>query len=323
MDSITQAVLGASIGEVLLGKKIGNKAPALGAMIATIPDLDILLTPLYDPLEKISLHRGLSHSILFCFIGAFLFSWILGNIKWTGLQSYKDRWMLTFLALFTHVMLDTFTAYGTQLFLPITDWRVGFDSISIIDPVYTVPLLGGLFLSLFLSSKSVVRKSLPNKIGLILSSVYLLFTLVNKQHVNQEFKSQLADQNIQNSDLLTVPVKIGYIHWYGVAKNSTSLHIGQYSVLGKNSIQFQSFPINDHLLEKMDDKLVDRMKWFAKGFYTVAESNGKIRIYNMQCDMQGVRQYGDYSAPTAFYFEITPGQDGVSYDLNSGMHPSE
>jgi hypothetical protein len=39
----------------------------------------------------------------------------------------------------------------------------------------------------------------------------------------------------------------------------------------------------------------------------------------MQCDMQGVRQFGDYRAPTAFYYEITP-HEGGTYDLNSGMH---
>ena len=74
--------------------------------------------------------------------------------------------------------------------------------------------------------------------------------------------------------------------------------------LEKNKIEFLSFSINEHLLESLDEKLVDRMKWFAQGFYTVAEKEGKIRVYNMQCDMQGVRYFGDYAAPTAFYYEF-------------------
>ena len=72
----------------------------------------------------------------------------------------------------------------------------------------------------------------------------------------------------------------------------------------------------------MDEKLIERMKWFAQGFYTVVEKDGKIRIYNIQCDMQGVREFGDYKAPPAFYFEIT--QDNVGgYELSSGMHHSD
>jgi hypothetical protein len=89
--------------------------------------------------------------------------------------------------------------------------------------------------------------------------------------------------------------------------------------LEKNKIEFHSFPINDQLLSGLDEKLIDRMKWFAQGFYTVAEKDGKIRIYNMQCDMQGVREFGGYKAPTAFYYEITPKENG-EYDLTSGMH---
>jgi inner membrane protein len=58
MDSLTQATLGAAIGEALLGKKIGNKGTILGAIIATIPDFDVALKPFYSNLQSISIHRG-------------------------------------------------------------------------------------------------------------------------------------------------------------------------------------------------------------------------------------------------------------------------
>ena len=88
MDSITQAVLGAAIGETLLGKKIGNKGAVIGAIIATIPDLDVVLLPLYSAVERISIHRGFSHSILFSFIVAFLIAFVLSKIKWTKLKTF-------------------------------------------------------------------------------------------------------------------------------------------------------------------------------------------------------------------------------------------
>ena len=322
MDSLTQATLGAAIGEAVLGKRIGYKAAVLGAVIATVPDLDVLIMPLFDEFQKISLHRGYSHSILFCLLGAFGFAYILNKIKWTKEISFRKLWVFSFLALFTHVLLDAFTSYGTQLFLPFTDWRVSFDSISIIDPVYTLPLLIGVLASIFFYKKNHKKRSLPNSLGLIISSLYLLFTLANKQQVQNEFYDQLEAQNISSFRLLTVPVAIGNTVWYGVAKDGEQLHIGKYSELEKNKIDFHSFPINDHLLDGLNKKLVHKMKWFAQGFYTVAEKDGKIRIYNMQCDMQGVRYFGDYAAPTAFYYEITPNQNGT-YKLNSGMHQAE
>ncbi|WGU68133.1 metal-dependent hydrolase [Capnocytophaga canimorsus] len=68
MDSLTQIVLGASIGEAMLGKKLGNKAPLYGAIAGTIPDLDVFVGKLYDPITAITIHRGFSHSILFFLI---------------------------------------------------------------------------------------------------------------------------------------------------------------------------------------------------------------------------------------------------------------
>jgi inner membrane protein len=279
----------------------------------------VLLMPFFNDFQNISIHRGYSHSILFSLIGAFLFAYILSKIKWTKEIRFRKLWRFSFLALFTHILLDAFTSYGTQLFLPITDWRVSFDSISIIDPVYTIPLLVGVLLSVFYFKKNDQKRGLPNNIGLVVSSLYLLFTLANKQNIEQVFQTQLEEQNISSFRLLTVPVAIGNTTWYGVAKDKTHLHIGKYSHLEKNKIEFHSFPINDQLLSGLDEKLIDRMKWFAQGFYTVAEKDGKIRIYNMQCDMQGVREFGGYKAPTAFYYEITPKENG-EYDLTSGMH---
>lgn len=321
MDSLTQATLGAVIGEVLLGKKIGNKGAILGAIIATIPDLDVALLPFYSNIEKISVHRGFSHSILFSFIGAFLIALILSKIKWTRQVSYIRLWVFSWLALFTHILLDAFTTYGTQLLLPFSNHRISFDTINIVDPFYTIPLLIGLILSVttFKNKKTRIK---PTIIGLGISTLYLLIAFGIKHHVNNEFSSKLKIQGIIYNELLTVPVGIGSVNWYAVAKTDSSLFIGKNNILNKNDIIFTEFPINNHLLNSVNNELTSTLKWFSKGFYTVAESDGKIRLYNMQCDMQGIRTYGNYKAPTAFYFEITPFVNG-EYKLTTGMHKKE
>ena len=73
MDSLTQIVLGASVAEASLGKKIGNKAIALGALAGTIPDLDIISRFFVDDLTASVMHRGFSHSLLFPFVAARLY----------------------------------------------------------------------------------------------------------------------------------------------------------------------------------------------------------------------------------------------------------
>jgi len=77
MDSLTQIVLGAAVGEVVLGKKVGNKAMLWGAIAGTIPDLDVYQSLFFDSLRANELHRGFSHSILFSIIFAPILAWLL------------------------------------------------------------------------------------------------------------------------------------------------------------------------------------------------------------------------------------------------------
>lgn len=304
MDSITQAVLGASIGEAILGKKIGNKAAILGAIVATIPDLDVILHLFYNKLEMLSIHRGFSHSIVFSILGAILIAFVLSKIKW--LQKIKFQLLLVFawLCLITHMLLDTFTAYGTQLFLPFSNKRIGLDSINIVDPLYTIPLIIGLVFSLCIY-KSRANRATFSKLGLIGSSLYLVFTLVNKQMVEKNVTTRLSNENIKYSSLLTMPVGMANLNWYAVAKGKDRIYMFKYSTYSKENYPIESFPINDVYLNEIDKKVADKMRWFAKGFYTVEKENETIRVYNLQVDMRGIVKQQNKKAPTVGYFELS------------------
>ena len=81
MDSLTQIVLGAAVGEAVLGKKVGNKAMLYGAIAGTIPDLDILSGYFTDTLTAIEWHRGFSHSIFFSVLFAPVFGWLFNKLE--------------------------------------------------------------------------------------------------------------------------------------------------------------------------------------------------------------------------------------------------
>jgi len=68
MDSITQLVLGSAVAYSIAGKQLGRKALLIGAVLATLPDLDTLpLSFFNDDFLMLKHHRGLTHSLLFCF----------------------------------------------------------------------------------------------------------------------------------------------------------------------------------------------------------------------------------------------------------------
>ena len=78
MDSVTQAVLGGVVGELVLGRKIGGKGMIWGLVFGTLPDLDILFYPWLDQVEELRWHRGISHSILVMVVAAFVFCEAIG-----------------------------------------------------------------------------------------------------------------------------------------------------------------------------------------------------------------------------------------------------
>ena len=119
MDLVTQTVLGAAVGESVLGKKAGNKAIMWGAAGGLIPDLDVLITPLFSEVDGLFVHRGFSHSLIFAFLLAPLLGWLIHRIHQKKMNIARREWtILIFWAAFTHPILDYFTTYGTGAFVP-------------------------------------------------------------------------------------------------------------------------------------------------------------------------------------------------------------
>ena len=73
MDSFTQIVLGIAVAEVCAGKELKNRTFLYGAILGTIPDLDVLIGLLLNPVDGVMIHRRISHSLfLFLFLSPLL-----------------------------------------------------------------------------------------------------------------------------------------------------------------------------------------------------------------------------------------------------------
>ena len=61
MDSVTQLVLGAAVGEAVMGRRVGNRAVLWGAIAGTLPDLDVFVDK-GDVVRNMVLHRAETHA---------------------------------------------------------------------------------------------------------------------------------------------------------------------------------------------------------------------------------------------------------------------
>lgn len=270
MDSLTQIVLGAAVGEAVLGKKVGNKAMLWGAVAGTIPDLDVLTRFFADTVTAIEWHRGFSHSIFFSIVFAPVFGWLVWKLNRKSEATYKDWSILFFLGLFTHPVLDAFTTWGTQLFWPFKT-RLAFQNIFVIDPLYTIPFLGFLILAMFQKKTSPKRRKY-SRLGLIVSSSYLLLTLILKGISYQKFTNGLEKQGISYIDIDTRPTPFNTILWTANIDAGDAYLIGNYSFFDSKEIEFTSYPKNHDLLGELetDDKVV-RLINIAEGWFTITE----------------------------------------------------
>ena len=288
MDSVSQFVLGAAVGEAVLGKRIGNKAIMWGGIAGTIPDLDVLASPFMSEVDSLAFHRGFSHSISFAILGA----WIFGILLYQLYANEKDpdkrvdkrgwQWML-FLAFFTHSLLDCFTMYGTQLFSPFTNFRVAFSSISVADPAYTVPFLLSLLILAFFKRTSKWRRYL-NYAGIGWSCLYLLFTVFNKMHVKSVFEEQLQEQNIAYNEFILGPTILNNVLWSATVETDSVYYQGQYSLFDSSDIEFREIKKNHQLVETDSyDRTINILKWFTAGYYNlIIRKDGDLQFNDLR-----------------------------------------
>lgn len=206
MDSITQAVLGASVATAVAPKGHRKRAMLTGALLGTLPDLDVFIT--YETaVDGFTYHRGWSHSLLILPFVAMLLTPLLKRF-FDGVSIFK-LFLMTLLPLVTHPILDALTAYGTQLFYPIPVTPTYLSSIFIIDPLYTIWLLLGV-LVYYLNAKF----KWVNHAGLLVSTAYLALGLGLQQVALNQLA--IAYPDTQKHDWFVTPVGATPFCWHGV-----------------------------------------------------------------------------------------------------------
>lgn len=301
MDSLSQIVLGAAVGNQVLGKKIGNKAILYGAIIGTMPDLDVLYGKFLDPLTATEIHRGFSHSTLFFLFLSPILGWILQKLEYKKGVNFKEATLFSFLILQTHSLLDLFTTWGTQLFWPL-ETRFSLQSIFVIDPLYTLPFLFFLILSMK-KKKDDPKRLFWNKTGLIVSTSYLFFTLLVQSIVLQKFEKQLEQNDISYKEIVVKPSPFNIILWTTNIKVENGYYIGDYSFFDTQPIQFQFIPTQKELINTIEEAaVIQQLKRISEGWYCITQKENQLFFNDLRF---GVMNAEPNDLQFSFSYQIT------------------
>ena len=305
MDSLSQAVLGASVGGAVLSRPLGRWALLGGALLGTLPDLDVLID-YGDAVANFTEHRGFSHSLLVLLPVSLVLALCLS--RWQTQIPLRRWWLFTGLCLITHPLLDAFTTYGTQLFWPLGD-PVAISSIFIIDPLYTLPLLVAVMVAL---ARPPAMTALAT--GLTLSSLYLCWSLVAQQWMTQRVMPTLAQRGLSEAPRLVQPMPFSTLLWrVTVLGEQQRLEIVTGVLDNGDALTVETFPRSPQdYAEAMQVPAGRKLAWFTRGFMDVEAGPDQLLATDIRLGVPGLHP---------FQFVLAEQEDGAWKALPSHKLP--
>lgn len=300
MDSITHIALGGLVGEIVLGKQLGKRCLILGALAQSLPDVDFVASLWLDTTDNLMAHRGFTHSFLFVAMIAPLLAWLAR--RWY--KSYDitlQRWMFFFgVQCLIHLLIDSLNAYGIGWFEPFSHERISFHVLFVADPFYSV-WLGVAFLILLALPMRNSQRQQWAWAGLVLSSIYISYALINKAIVDQKIHSLWDSQGISSSRYFSTPTPFNSWLWFVVEEDDKGFRTGYRSVFDKgNDMTLNHFLKNDSLFRKaMNYPGIDKLLRFSKGYYTVEQRSDTL-VFN---DLRFGQQVGWHDPTAGFVFQ--------------------
>lgn len=230
MDSITQGALGAACSQMLFGKRNKHIPWIGGALSGMAADLDIFIRVGGNPLSIEQWHRSFTHSLIFIPIGGLLVALCLMIFP-----LFRTQWKLTLAVCLvgygTHAILDAFTTYGTMLFWPWTTQRISWDIISIVDPVFTLPLIIGTVGSV------VYRKQKLLMACFGFSMCFIAFNAILHQRALNYIHYMAQQEHLDLHSIRVIPKLARSTDWRAIAKTPQCIYLADIStpLLGSTS----------------------------------------------------------------------------------------
>ncbi|MBM7097740.1 metal-dependent hydrolase [Bacillus sp. H-16] len=241
MDTGTHVVMGIALGGLATLDPVVSQNPAMmqavmiGAVVGSqAPDFDTVLK-LKNNASYIRHHRGVTHSVPFWFIWPTLITIVLA-LMIPGV-SLIHLWLWTFLAVFIHVFVDIFNAYGTKALSPFKPKWMALGIINIFDPfIFSAHIVAILFWRYGFD---------PGWTFLIMFGVIALY-YVWRVSEQRKVRKELEVLHPDATHIFTSPT-FRWSQWHIVVRTEKKLYVAQMKNGTVNYFETYPFePIPDH-----------------------------------------------------------------------------
>ncbi len=287
MDPLSQGLVGVTAAQTVSTKKEIAAASMLGFFSGMAADLDIFIHSDVDPLLFLEYHRQFTHSIIFMPIGglicAIVFYLLFKVFSRNSNLSFSRIYLFSFAGYATHGFLDACTSYGTQLFWPFSTERFAWNNISIIDPLFTIPLLIIINIALF------KRSQFFSYLAAIFAISYLSLGLAQEYRAKQVAQTLAESRGHTAIDLSVKPSFMNLIVWKSIYEYQGRYYVDAIRVFDDSGFYLgdsiekldvtRDFPwLNSSAQQAID---IERFAWFSSDYLAVDVTNPN-RIIDMR-----------------------------------------
>ena len=287
MDPLTQGVLGAALPQAIAKRPFVMRAGLFGFLSGMAADMDTFIRSSEDPLLYLEYHRQFTHSLVFIPFGGvlcgLLLYWLIGR-RW-NLCIWQSLLFCT-LGYATHGLLDACTNYGTQLFWPFSDARIAWNSVSIIDPLFTLPILVSIVLA------GIKQNPVFARAALIWAVLYLSLGVYQREVAITMGKELAADRGHRLLRIDAKPSFANLLVWKTVYETSQRFYVDGVR-LGFSKRVFIGSSIAKLNLSKdlswldptsQQARDIERFLWFSDG-YIAQDTMHQNRIIDVRFSM--------------------------------------
>ncbi len=269
MDPLTQGVMGASLPQAGARGRHAAAAGLLGFFAGMAADLDVLIRSSVDPLLFLEYHRQFTHSLVFIPVGGLVCALVLHRLlgRRRGL-SFRQSWLYCTAGYATHAVLDACTTYGTMLLWPFSDARFAWNTISIIDPLFTLPIL----LAVLLGAR--YERPLFARLALVWAVGYMAMGVVQRNEAVAMGQALAAERGHRPLRLEAKPSFANILVWKVVYETEDRFYVDAVRarlaprVFPGDSVQKldidRDMPWLDRGSQQARD--IERFRWFSNGY---------------------------------------------------------
>lgn len=287
MDPLTQGIVGTTAAQLVSRKQVKVAAAVIGFFAGMAADIDVLISSSTDPLLFLEYHRHFTHGLVFIPVGALVCALVFRAVfkKWFTRNElgFKETYVFCFAGYATHALLDACTTYGTQLLWPFSDMRVAWNNVSVVDPIFTLPLLVIIYFATFKGSTRLAY------LGAVYALSYLALGVVQGQRAETIATELALSRGHEPINLGVKPSMANIIVWKSVYEHEGQYYVDAVRALGNTKIysgtSTPKLDIEEHFpwlsKDTQQAKDIERFRWFSNQHLGLDPEN-KNRIIDIR-----------------------------------------